>query len=91
MKPLKPSDITLASLHAHDAQGKMHPDNMPWAKSCRDVRWYKQVIDCAYLDGRMRNEFAYTSTNPFPCWHRTEGGFYRICAGWVACHRRKSC
>jgi hypothetical protein len=89
MKRIDPTDTTLASLRAHNPQGKMHPDNLPWAKTCRGVRWYGKTINCAYVDDRT-DEYTYTSANPFPCWHRTEGGFYRICAGWARAHSPRS-
>jgi hypothetical protein len=91
MKPINPTDATLVSLHAHDREGKMHPDGMPWRARCRDVAWDGcwGRINCVYIDGRLTADDTRFARDPFPCWHRTEDGFYRICAGWAGHHGRK--
>jgi hypothetical protein len=90
MKPIKPTDATLFSLLMYDPEGRMHPDRLPWRKQCRDVRFPGHYeINCAYTDRRLApDDEHWTKDNPFPCWHRTDGGFYRVCAGWAAAHRK---
>jgi hypothetical protein len=68
----------------------LHPDGMAWQKQCRGmILPYHDTMNCAYMDGWLTpDDEHWTRSNPFPCWHRTEDGFYRICAGWAKHHRK---
>jgi hypothetical protein len=89
MKPIKPTDATLVCLRAYDPEGKMHPDGLPWQKQCRGVSMrYHGTMNCAFIDGRLPDDELFPSADPFPCWHRKDAGFYRVCAGWAKHHRK---
>jgi hypothetical protein len=89
MKPIDPTDATLAILRDYDPDGRMHPDRLPWRKQCRGVSMpYHGTMNCAYIDGRLTADDPRFAHDPFPCWHRTDGGFYRVCAGWAKHHRK---
>lgn len=69
----------------------LHPDGKPWAKSCcgdKDMV-LGETINCAVTDGRLRKNDGVYASRPFPCVHRTDGGYIRICAGWHACYGKQ--
>jgi hypothetical protein len=72
-----------------NSQGKVHPDGHAWAKCCcgdRDIS-PGQVINCAFIDKRIRAKNPQYDGLPFVCVHRvTEDGYVRVCAGWDKCY-----